>query len=83
MSNIIGLIGLGAMGGSYATHLLKNGYEVNGLDPNNKSSNDFTLKGGKILFNIKQDPNTLDSVSLNFGSDVSNTESSGNSGGGY
>jgi len=37
----------------------------------------------KILFNIKQDPNTLDSVSLNFGSDVSNTESSGNSGGGY
>ena len=37
----------------------------------------------KILFNIKQDPNTLDSVSLNFGSDVSNMESSGNNGGGY
>ena len=29
----------------------------------------------KILFNIKQDPNTLDSVTLDFGSDISETES--------
>ena len=37
----------------------------------------------KILFNIKQDPNTLDSITLNFGSDISETESSVSSGGGY
>jgi len=36
----------------------------------------------KILFNIKQDPNTLDSITLDFSSDVSETESS-TSGGGY
>jgi hypothetical protein len=33
----------------------------------------------KIVFNIKQDPNTLDSVTLNFSSDISETEiSTGN-----
>ena len=37
----------------------------------------------KILFNIKQDPNTLDSVTLDFSSDISETESSIASGGGY
>ena len=39
----------------------------------------------KILFNIKQDPNTLDSVTLDFSSDVSETESTtgGTTGGGY
>ena len=36
----------------------------------------------KILFNIKQDPNTLDSVTLNFSSDISETEST-TGGGGY
>ena len=36
----------------------------------------------KILFNIKQDPNTLDSVTLDFSSDISETESS-TTGGGY
>tara|TARA_E500000305_G_C3924506_1_gene189786 strand:- start:33 stop:524 length:492 start_codon:yes stop_codon:yes gene_type:complete len=37
----------------------------------------------KIIFNIKQDPNTLDSVLLDFLSDIS-TESTGNTpGGGY
>jgi len=35
----------------------------------------------KILFNIKQDPNTLDSVTLNFSSDVTADEPS--VGGGY
>jgi len=37
----------------------------------------------KILFNIKQDPNTLDSVTMDFSSNVSTTESSMTSGGGY
>mgnify|MGYP001243423312 CR=1 FL=1 len=37
----------------------------------------------KILFNIKQDPNTLDSVTLDFNSDISESESSVSSGGGY
>jgi phage baseplate assembly protein W len=37
----------------------------------------------KILFNIKQDPNTLDSITLDFSSDVSETESSVTSGTGY
>ena len=36
----------------------------------------------KILFNIKQDPNTLDSVTLDFSSDISEPESS-IAGGGY
>ena len=39
----------------------------------------------KILFNIKQDPNTLDSITLDFSGDVSEPESSTSSGvgGGY
>ena len=37
----------------------------------------------KIDFNIKQDPNTLDSVTLNFSSGVAEPESSVTSGGGY
>jgi len=39
----------------------------------------------KIDFNIKQDPNTLDSVTLDFSNDVSETESTtgGTTGGGY
>jgi len=37
----------------------------------------------KILFNIKQDPNTLDSVTLNFSGDVNETETTTNTGGGY
>ena len=36
----------------------------------------------KILFNLKQDPNTLDSITLDFSSDISETESS-IAGGGY
>jgi len=35
----------------------------------------------KILFNIKQDPNTLDSITLSFSSDISEPESSIASGG--
>ncbi len=37
----------------------------------------------KILFNIKQDPNTLDSITLDFSSDISEIESNTSSGGGY
>ena len=39
----------------------------------------------KIDFNIKQDPNTLDSITLNYTSDISETESTtgGTTGGGY
>ena len=37
----------------------------------------------KILFNIKQDPNTLDSITLDFSSDVTESESNASSGGGY
>ena len=37
----------------------------------------------KILFNIKQDPNTLDSITLDFSSDVTESESNVTSGGGY
>ena len=35
----------------------------------------------KIFFNIKQDPNTTDSVSINFSSDISEQESTNGSGG--
>jgi len=37
----------------------------------------------KILFNIKQDPNTLDSITLDFSSDITEPESNTTSGGGY
>ena len=37
----------------------------------------------KIDFNIKQDPNTLDSITLSFDSNISEPESSISSGGGY
>ena len=37
----------------------------------------------KILFNLKQDPNTLDSITLDFSSDINETETNLTSGGGY
>ena len=37
----------------------------------------------KLLFNLKQDPNTLDSITLDFSSDVTESESNVTSGGGY
>ena len=46
MSKIIGSIGLGAMGGSYAFHLLNEGYKVLGLDPDIKNSDKFSNHGG-------------------------------------
>ena len=52
------------------------------------NTNDDTTIGAnqlrvKIDFNIKQDPNTLDSVTLDFSGDISEPESSIASGGGY
>ena len=49
---IIGLIGLGAMGGSYAKHLLDSGYEVFGVDPDTKNRSLFSSCGGIILNDI-------------------------------
>ena len=49
-------------------------------DSVNTTANEIRVK---ILFNIKQDPNTLDSVTLNFSSDVNETETTTNTGGGY
>ena len=49
---VIGLIGLGAMGGSYAKHLLSSGYEVMGVDPDKSNSSLFTSSGGIIASNI-------------------------------
>ena len=37
----------------------------------------------KILFNLKQDPNTLDSVTLDFSSNITETDSGAGGGGGY
>ena len=53
MLETIGSIGLGAMGGSYAFHLLNEGYKVLGLDPDIKNSNKFSKYGGVIVNNIK------------------------------
>ena len=49
-------------------------------DDSNIGMNEIRVK---ILFNIKQDPNTLDSITLDFSSDISETESTTLSGGGY
>ena len=49
---VIGLIGLGAMGGSYAKHLLSSGYEVFGVDPDKSNSSLFVSSGGVITSNI-------------------------------
>jgi 3-hydroxyisobutyrate dehydrogenase-like beta-hydroxyacid dehydrogenase len=48
----VGLIGLGAMGGSYAKHLLASGYQVFGVDPDKNNRNLFSSLGGLILDNI-------------------------------
>ena len=48
----VGLIGLGAMGGSYAKHLLSSGYQVFGVDPDKHNRNLFSSLGGLIFSNI-------------------------------
>ena len=49
MNQIIGSIGLGVMGGSYASHLLDNKFTVYGVDPDQKNSTIFKSKGGILL----------------------------------
>ena len=51
---IIGSIGLGAMGGSYAKFLIENNYQVYGLDPDSKNANKFLSCGGLLLSNISE-----------------------------
>ena len=48
----IGLIGLGAMGGSYAKHLLANGFKTFGVDPDKSNSDLFSSYGGSIFDDI-------------------------------
>ena len=48
----IGLIGLGAMGGSYAKHLIANDYNVFGVDPDKKNSDLFSSYGGSVFDDI-------------------------------
>ena len=51
---IIGLIGLGAMGGSYAKHLLASGYKVFVVDPvTNGSLPICTLSTGSVAHPAK------------------------------
>ena len=50
----IGSIGLGAMGGSYAKHLLENNFKVFGIDPDKENSKLFISNGGTILNNINE-----------------------------
>jgi phage baseplate assembly protein W len=53
--------------------------QINTVDSDkNVGTNEIRIK---ILFNIKQDPNTLDSVTLTFSSDINETETSNNTGG--
>ena len=55
--------------------------QINTIDSNQiVGANEIRVK---ILFNIKQDPNTLDSVILNFSGDITDTELGVTSGGGY
>ena len=48
----VGSIGLGAMGGSYAKHLLENKFNVYGVDPDKDSLKSFKSHGGIICSNI-------------------------------
>ena len=45
----IGLIGLGAMGGAYAKHLLKNNFECFGIDLDKNNISKFIQLGGKEI----------------------------------
>ena len=49
---IIGSIGLGAMGGSYAKFLIEDNYKVYGVDPATQNAETFTSLGGVLLNNI-------------------------------
>ena len=50
----IGSIGLGAMGGSYAKHLLEKKFKVFGIDPDKENSKKFMSYGGIICNDINE-----------------------------
>ena len=50
---IIGSIGLGAMGGSYAKFLIEDNYTVYGIEPNTQNADTFRSFGGILLNDIK------------------------------
>jgi L-threonate 2-dehydrogenase len=45
----VGLLGLGIMGGAYAHHLLRGGFEVVGYDPSKGAAAAFAERGGRPL----------------------------------
>ena len=60
--------------------------EVRNIEIDTNESNQFIGTNEirvKILFNIKQDPSTLDSITLDFSGNISEIESSVSTGGGY
>ena len=61
----------------------KNKKELSKLVAEQLANKAKDMKITKIIFNIKQDPNTLDSVILDFSSDFSEQETSTLVGGGY
>ena len=60
----IGSIGLGAMGGSYAKHLLEKKFKVFGIDPDKENSNKFMSCGGIICNNINELIQKTDAIIL-------------------
>jgi putative dehydrogenase len=54
MTQAIGIVGLGIMGGAFATNLLKAGYQVVGFDVSDDARSRFTAAGGKLLGSATQ-----------------------------
>ena len=50
----VGIIGLGVMGGAFATHLIKNNFIVYGIEPNKKKAKDFISRNGTIVKDINE-----------------------------
>lgn len=49
MSNAVGVVGLGQMGGAMAKHLLAAGFDVVGFDPASGPSDAFAALGGQVV----------------------------------
>ena len=69
MKQIIGSIGLGAMGGCYASHLLDNKFIVYGIDPNGTQLIDLNSCSVKFdgLITCLKDDDSISSVILKSG----------------
>ena len=50
----VGIIGLGVMGGAFATHLIKRNFKVFGVEPNKKNAKNFINRDGEILKDINE-----------------------------